>query len=245
MFTLSYKSFLIYIILQILIFNTFIATIWAMGDKPDIDANDIIPLPSPILKGLISVEEAISGRRTRRQFSSEPLTLKEWSQILWAAQGITSNGAIKKRTAPSAGALYPLDIYLILGKNALSPPGVGIFHYLPKQHSLRRLSDKDIIKKVVEASLYQNWMADAPGMIIITAEYKRITSKYGDRGIRYAYIEAGHVAQNCFLQAESLQLNVGIVGAFDDKAITLILPVKETHEPILILPIGRKRKNEP
>jgi SagB-type dehydrogenase family enzyme len=205
------------------------------------DHNDIIALPPPVLKGPVSVEEAIYLRRTKRKFSNVSLTLKEWSQILWAAQGITSDEGIKKRSAPSAGALYPLDIYLILGENGLDPLNTGIFHYLPLQHALKRLSDKDIIKKVAEASLYQYWMTDAAGMVLITAEYSRITGKYGDRGIRYAHIEAGHAAQNCFLQAESLGLHMGIVGAFDDKALIDLLPIPRSHEPILILPMGKDK----
>jgi len=213
----------------------------AMGEKmKDIDTNNIIYLPQPAKKGSVSIEEAINARRTLRNFSSEPLSLKQWSQILWALQGITEDKGIKKRTAPSAGALYPLDIYLVLGENALTPPGTGVFHYLPQKHALESLSNKNITGKIAEASLYQYWIAQAPGMIIITAEYSRISSKYGNRGIRYAHIEAGHAAQNCFLQAESLGLAVGIVGAFDDEALIKILPAPKTHEPILILPIGRK-----
>ncbi len=211
----------------------------AMGRERNTREGEIIQLPSPALKGSVSVEETINSRRTIRSFANKPLTLGEWGQILWAAQGITSDGGIKKRAAPSAGALYPLDIYLILGKSVPESLGAGLFHYLPLKHALRRISAKDFTKKVAEASLHQYWMAEAPGMVLITAEYSRITGKYGDRGIRYAHIEAGHVAQNCFLQAESLTLNVGIVGAFDDKALIDLLPIPRGFEPILLLPIGR------
>jgi SagB-type dehydrogenase family enzyme len=203
--------------------------------------NNIISLPSPTLKGSVSVEEAINIRRTKRKFSNESLTLAEWGQILWAAQGITSDDNRKKRAAPSAGALYPLDIYLILGKGAMGMPKTGVFHYLPLKHALKQISDKDFTREVAQISVYQYWMAEAPGMILITAEYSRITGKYRDRGIRYAHIEAGHVAQNCFLQAESLKLNLGIVGAFDDNELIELLPIPKGHEPILVLPIGRSR----
>jgi SagB-type dehydrogenase family enzyme len=210
-----------------------------MSGEHSMKDSHMISLPSPTLKGPISVEEAINIRRTKREFSNEPLTLAEWGQLLWAAQGITSDGDRKKRTAPSAGALYPLDIYLILGKGAMDPLKKGVFHYLPLKHALKQVSDKDLTKEVAEASLYQNWMAEAPGMILITAEYFRITGKYRDRGIRYAHMEAGHVAQNCFLQAQSLKLNIGIVGAFEDNRLIDLLPIPKSHEPILILPIGR------
>lgn len=210
-----------------------------MSGEHSMKNSQVIPLPSPTLKGSISVEEAINIRRTKRKFSNEPLTLGEWGQILWAAQGVTLDGDMKKRAAPSAGALYPLDIYLILGKGAVDPLEAGVFHYLPLKHALKQISVKDFTKEVAKASLYQYWMAEAPGMILITAEYSRITGKYGDRGIRYAHIEAGHVAQNCFLQAESLKLNLGIVGAFEDKRLIDLLPIPKSHEPILILPVGR------
>lgn len=240
MIILHDRASILIITIQIMLLIFPLTMSWALGEKQNNEGDDLIPLPSASFKGIISVEEAIVNRRTERSFSSEPLALKEWGQILWAAQGITSSEGIKKRSAPSAGALYPLDIYLILGENALKPTGSGVFHYLPIQHALRRLSKKDLRKKVAEASLYQLWMAEAPGMIVITAEYPRITGKYGNRGIRYAHIEAGHVAQNCFLQAESLQLCAGIVGAFDDEALSDLLPFPEGHDPILILPVGRQ-----
>jgi SagB-type dehydrogenase family enzyme len=123
----------------------------------------------------------------------------------------------------------------------MEPLKTGVFHYLPVKHALKRISDKDFTIKVSEASLYQYWMAEAPGMILITAEYSRITGKYDDRGVRYAHIEAGHVAQNCFLQGQSLKLNIGIVGAFDDSKIIDLLNIPKSHEPILILPIGRSK----
>lgn len=213
----------------------------AMGGQNSEEKSNMIQLPSPILKGTISVEEAVNARRTRRDFSDQPLTLEEWGQILWAAQGITSDGNIKKRTAPSAGALYPMELYLILGKGLSNSLSAGIFHYVPTKHALEQISDKNFAKGVAEASLHQSWMAEAPGMILITAEYSRITGKYGKRGIRYAHIEAGHVAQNCLLQAESLNLNVGIVGAFQDQELMDLLPIPKEHEPILILPIGRSK----
>jgi SagB-type dehydrogenase family enzyme len=212
---------------------------WAMSGEHSMKDSNIILLPSPTLKGSVSVEEAINMRRTKREFSEGSLTIEEWGQILWAAQGITLNGDMKKRTAPSAGALYPLDIYLVLSKSAMGPLKAGVFHYLPLKHALKPISDKDFTKEVAKISLYQYWMAETPGMILITAEYSRITGKYGDRGIRYAHIEAGHVAQNCFLQAESLKLNLGIVGAFEDENLIDLLPIPKRHEPILILPIGR------
>ncbi|MBN2372388.1 SagB family peptide dehydrogenase [bacterium] len=239
---LSYKSLILFFAIYIILSIIPLTFVLAMGEGNIKESNNIISLPSPTLKGHVSVEEAIKRRRTRRSFSSDPLSIIEWGQLLWSAQGITSEGNLKKRAAPSAGALFPLDIYLVLGKNSLDPIGTGFFHYLPDHHALKRLSNKDFTKKIAEASLWQYWMAQASGMILITAEYPRITSKYENRGIRYSHIEAGHVAQNCFLQAESLGLSVGIVGAFEDQSLIDLLPIPEGHEPILIIPVGKKAK---
>ena len=241
MIILSNRIFFFCIILGILVFLPRNAMVIAMGREDAEENSHMIQLPSPILKGTISVEEAVNARRTRRNFSDQALTLKEWGQILWAAQGITSDGKIKKRAAPSAGALYPIELYLILSKGFSDSIPAGIFHYVPTKHALEQISDKNFAKEVAKASLHQYWMAEASGMILITAEYSRITGKYGKRGIRYAHIEAGHVAQNCLLQAESLNLKVGIVGAFEDQKLMDLLPIPKTHEPILILPMGRSR----
>jgi SagB-type dehydrogenase family enzyme len=143
------------------------------------------------------------------------------------------------RAAPSAGALYPLDIYLIAGDGGAGSLGAGVYHYEPLQHCLRRLSSKDMRKEVADASLHQSWMAEAAGILLISAEYSRITGKYRERGVRYAHFEAGHVAQNCLLQAESLNLHAGIVGAFEDEAMGKIITLSRGHEPLLLIPIGR------
>ena len=233
-------SFFLLLIGTVITFNSVIMSLGMSGER-SMKEDNLISLPSPAFKGTVSVEEAINIRRTKREFSEESLTMAEWGQILWAAQGITSDNDRKKRATPSAGALYPLDIYLILSNGAKDFPKTGVFHYLPLKHALKQISDRDFSKEVAEASLHQYWMAEAPGMILITAEYSRITGKYGERGIRYAHIEAGHVAQNCFLQAQSLKLDMGIVGAFKDNKLIDLLEIPKSHEPILILPIGRSK----
>ncbi|MGA1843818.1 MAG: SagB/ThcOx family dehydrogenase [bacterium] len=241
MLIISHKAPLFFSIMGMLITVIPLSVSWAMGTGRSAQDTARIPLPSPALTGTVSVEEAIKARRTRRNFSPDPLSMEEWGQILWAAQGITSEGGMGMRAAPSAGALYPLDIYLIAGEGGTGSLSAGVYHYEPLQHALMRLSSEDMRKKVAEASLYQGWMAEAPGMILIAVEYARITGKYKERGIRYAHFEAGHVAQNCFLQAESLGLHVGIVGAFEDETMKKILPLPKGHEPLLILPVGRPR----
>jgi SagB-type dehydrogenase family enzyme len=196
-----------------------------------------IPLPKPSLNGKVSVEKAIKERRTIRDFKDRLLSLTHLSQLLWAAQGIT-DPTIGRRAAPSGGALYPLDIYVLIGENGVEKMEAGVYHYLPKEHSVLPISKGDRRKEIASASLWQMWMAKAPVIFIITAEYKRITWKYGERGIRYSLIEVGHVGQNLFLQAEALGLGAGIVGAFNDLEVSKVAGFPSKHEPLLIMPVG-------
>jgi SagB-type dehydrogenase family enzyme len=199
-----------------------------------------ILLPKPSLDGKVSLEKTIQERRTIRDFKDRSLTLTHLSQLLWAGQGITDLKE-KKRAAPSAGALYPLDIYVIVGEKGVEGMEPGVYHYLAEGHSMSPISKGDCRKEVASASLWQMWMAKAPILFVITAEYKRIMGKYGGRGIRYALIEVGHVAQNLFLQAEALGLGAGIVGAFQDEEVSKAIDIPSKHEPLLIMPVGYKR----
>jgi SagB-type dehydrogenase family enzyme len=199
-----------------------------------------ISLPKPSSDGKVSVEKAIKQRRTIRDFRDRILSLAHLSQLLWATQGITDTTE-GKRAAPSGGALYPLDIYIIIGENGVEKMDAGIYHYLPKEHSISLISKGDRRKEIASASLGQRWMAKAPVIFVITAEYRRITGKYGERGIRYALIETGHVGQNLFLQAEALGLGAGIVGAFNDLEVSKVAGLLPKHEPLLIMPVGYKK----
>jgi SagB-type dehydrogenase family enzyme len=199
-----------------------------------------ISLPKPSFDGKVSLEKAIKERRTIRDFRERTLSLNHLSQLLWAAQGIT-DPTMGRRAAPSGGALYPLDIYILIGENGVEKMEAGIYHYLPKGHSVSVISKGDRRREISSASLSQMWMAKAPVIFIITAEYKRITGKYGERGVRYALIEVGHVGQNLFLEAEALGLGAGIVGAFDDLEVSKVAGLPPKHEPLLIMPVGYKR----
>ena len=199
-----------------------------------------ILLPRPSSDGKVSVEKAIKERRTIRDFKERILSLAHLSQLLWAAQGIT-DPIERKRAAPSGGALYPLDVYILAGENGVEKIEAGVYLYLPKEHSVLPISKGDRRKEIASASLGQMWMAKAPVIFIITAEYRRITAKYGERGIRYALIEAGHMGQNLFLQSEALGLGAGIVGAFNDLEVSKVAGLPPKHEPLLIMPIGYKK----
>jgi SagB-type dehydrogenase family enzyme len=198
-----------------------------------------IALPSPSYKGTGSVEEALKARRTHRSFQSRPLTLKQFSQILWGAYGVTAQkyGSFLK-TAPSAGALYPLDIYGVVGEGGVETLAPGIYHFRPENHAVELIKQGDLRAEVARQALQQMWMAKAPLMLVITGEYSRSSIKYGPRGVTYTHIEAGHVGQNIFLQAEAIGLKAGIVGAFNNQQIIRAMGLSTSHDPLLIMPVG-------
>ncbi|MCP4349781.1 MAG: SagB/ThcOx family dehydrogenase [Desulfobacterales bacterium] len=197
-------------------------------------------LPKPVTDGNISLEQTIKNRRTIRSFESKPLKIEQLSQLLWAAQGITEDRGFK-RAAPSGGALYPMDIYTVAGNNGVENLSPGIYHYAPANHSVKLITEGDLRNDVAGASLWQSWMAKAPVNLVITADYARICSKYGDRGVRYAMLEAGHVGQNIFLQAVAIGMGAGIVGAFDDNKLISIMNIPKSHEPLLAMPVGYEK----
>jgi len=196
-----------------------------------------IKLPLPQLEGKMSVEEALARRRSRRVFKDYSLNIEQVSQLLWSAQGITEE-RIGFRTAPSAGATYPLDIYLVVGKDKLENLKTGVYHYNPHHHSLTIILEEDQRRELARACLRQKFIEDAPVSLIITAEFSRITNRYGKRGIYYAYMEAGHIGQNIYLQAESLELGTVVIGAFYEEDISQALNLPDQHIPLYVMPVG-------
>jgi len=186
------------------------------------------------------VEEAIAARRTVRSFSSQALTDEQLSQLLWATWGVIDPREGRK-AIPSAGALYPLEVYIAVGADGVRGLEEGIYRYLSEEHSLERIAPGDRRREVADASLWQMWMASAPVIFVIAAEYGRTTRKYGDRGVRYVLMEVGHAAQNLFLECVALGLGAGIVGAFYDDKVAEVLSLPEHHEPLLIMPVGYPR----
>jgi SagB-type dehydrogenase family enzyme len=199
------------------------------GKMPE---EQVITLPSPRLKSEVSVEEALLKRRSVRSFTEEELTSEEISQILWAAQGITEQKH-GLRTSPSAGALYPLETYVVKKE--------GAYHYLPQGHKLKKTLEGDLRLSLSRAALEQEAVKGAPCDIVITCVYQRTTQKYGPRGIRYVHIEAGHVAQNIHLQAVALGLSSVPIGAFNDDEVKRVLSLPQDHEPMYIIPVGHPR----
>jgi len=199
---------------------------------------EVINLPQPRLDSEVSIEETLLRRRSIRDYSPEALTIEEVSQLLWAAQGITDPRGF--RTAPSAGALYPLEVYLVVGKvRGLSP---GVYHYEPKGHRIIKVIDGDLRKRLASAALGQAWVKEGAISLVFTAVYHRTTRKYGDRGIRYVHMEVGHAAQNVYLQAVALGLGTVVVGAFFDEEVKEMLLLPPEEQPLYVMPVGRLKK---
>lgn len=199
------------------------------------DKDEDIKLPKPKTSGKISIEETLNNRRTIRHYSKKPMDINELSQLLWAAQGITSKEGL--RTAPSAGALYPLEIFIVVG-NVYNLEN-GTYKYNPSKHSIKKLSSGDNRKLLADAALGQEQINSAAAIIIITALPERTTWKYGERGKRYVQIEVGHSAQNVMLQAEALEIGVCPIGAFQDEKVKKVLGLTN-EEPFYILTLGKK-----
>lgn len=177
-------------------------------------------------------------RRSVRDYTDEPLTLQEVSQLLWAAQGITGRRGF--RTSPSAGATYPLEIYLVAGN--VEGIDQGMYRYVPDRHAIVKLLDGDLRSQLSEAALGQECVRRGAIDIVFTAVYGRTTWRYGGRGIRYVHMEIGHAAQNIYLQATALNLGTVAVGAFYDDRVKRILSLAEEEEPLYIMPVGRRRE---
>jgi SagB-type dehydrogenase family enzyme len=187
-----------------------------------------ILLPAPAYRGL-SVEEAIYKRRSIRNYSEKPVSLKELSQLLFAAQGVTGksdNQAL--RSAPSAGALYPFEVYLVV--NNVQDLPRGIYHYAVMDHALEQIKSGDFREKITTAGLKQEMLGTANVTFVLSAIFDRTRYKYGERGLRYVYIEAGHIGQNICLQATSLGLGSCCVGAFLDDDLNKLIDVDGRKE---------------
>lgn len=190
-----------------------------------------VRLPEPKVKGSVSIEETLHQRRSVRDYKKGSMSLEEVSQLLWAGSGKN----LYRRTAPSAGATYPLEIYLIAGEvEGLEP---GVYHYSITQHSLEKTREQDVRRGLCRAALEQRMIERAPINIIIAADYRRTTGHYGQRGMRYVHMEVGHVGQNVSLQAVALNMGTVMIGAFDDQRVKEILEIEE--EPLYILPVGK------
>lgn len=190
-----------------------------------------IRLPKPKEIGSVSIEETLNQRRSVRDYKKGLLTIEEISQLLWSASGKN----LFRRTAPSAGATYPLEIYLVVGEVEDLEPGV--YHYSNPRHSLDKTKGEDVRRALCRAALEQRMIERAPISIIIAADYNRTTGHYGQRGVRYVHMEVGHVGQNVSLQAVALNMGTVMIGAFNDQRVKEVLEIEE--DPLYIIPVGK------
>lgn len=196
----------------------------------------IVKLPEPKYDSKVSVEKALLERRSIRNYKDEPLTLAEVSQLLWSAQGITDRRGF--RTAPSAGALYPLEIYVVVGNVAgLSE---GTYQYKPQYHKLVKVAEGDKRAGLCSACFGQAWVKKGAVVIVFSAIYEQTTKRYGQKGIRYVDMEAGHAVQNVYLQAVSLNLGTVVIGAFNDNEVKKIMNLTDKEQPVCLMPVGRR-----
>lgn len=202
------------------------------------DTGKTVALPGPRHKGKISVEEAIYKRRAVRKYRKEPLSLADTAQILWASAGSTIDGLTgATRAYPSAGASYPIEVYLVSGKVAGLDP--GLYRYNWEKHSITMIKAGDFRDALSLASMGQEMIKYAPISIILSAKYGKTTNRYGDRGrARYVPMDAGSIGQNIHLQTEALGLGTVIIGAFKDPAVKSIIGY-EDETPLYIMPIGK------
>jgi len=192
----------------------------------------VIALPAPQLKGTLTLEETLAQRRSVRAFSDAPLTPAELGQLLWAAQGTTHPSGL--RTAPSAGALYPLEVYAVTRE--------ATYHYEPPGHRMAVHIPGDVRPALYAAALRQDPVLSAPAVIVITAVYARTAQKYGaDRSPRYVHLEAGHAAQNILLQAVALNLGAVPIGAFEDEKVKQALELPADQQPLYLIPVGHPK----
>jgi len=200
-----------------------------------LDKAQRVKLAKPCRDGSVSLERCVQQRRSVRSFREQVLTKDELGQLLWAAQGVT--GPEAERAVPSAGALYPLELYVVAGNVASIM--AGVYHYLTGRHELLLAVTGYQREKFVEAALDQDWIGAASAFICIAAAFERTTVKYGNRGRGYVYMEAGHAAESLMLQAVALGLATTIVGAFSDDEVSHLLRLGADEIPLCLIPVGR------
>jgi SagB-type dehydrogenase family enzyme len=235
------KRVYVFIFLIVLLVVFFIVLIYINKDNNNlINMKEkiirIIDLPDPQLESAVSIEEALLKRRSVREFLDKELSILQISQILWSAYGLTDKEKGFK-TAPSAGAIYPLDIYLVINQES-DDLSQGVYKYDSQNHKLGQISNKLIRKELTDLALGQDSLRQAPIVLVITGDYQKTINRYGERAHRYVHMEAGHVSQNVYLQAVSLNLGTVVIGAFDDQSVNSLLGLPKNITTLYLMPIG-------
>lgn len=200
-----------------------------------------IALPEPRRDSVTSVEAAITNRRSRRSFAGTPLDEADVGQLLWAGQGLTREGmGDAYRAAPSAGATYPLVVFLELPPDGCEGLPAGLLRYEPEEHGLGQVHDSSLRDDLVRAALEQDVVEGGAATIVVAADFDRTTREYPEHGRRYVHMEAGHVAQNVQLACESRGLSCCPVGAFQDEQLHSALSLPDELDPLYLLPVGNR-----
>ena len=194
-----------------------------------------IKLPDPQQSNCNAIEEALFKKRSIAKYKNVPITCSDLSQVLWASQGIAESKDPKK--SPSTEALFPLEVYAIIA-NVIGIPA-GIYQYRPHTNELVRIAAGDMRNEIAKAALGRKSVRTAPAVIVVSAVYVRTTSKLGEKGIRYAHMEAGHAAQNISLQAVALNLGSVMIGSFHESDLKKIMHMDDREQPMYIIPVGK------
>jgi SagB-type dehydrogenase family enzyme len=201
-----------------------------------------IELPAPSASGQFSVEQGIAKKSTVRDFAATPLSPAQVGQLLWAANGrLPGVDAMTAATRvyPSAGGLYPLEVFLVVGKDRVTGVPEGVYYYDWRSHSLKLINSGDKRTQLASACHQQMWLARAPALVVIGGIFERTTAKYQKRGERYVVMDAGSSCQNVYLQAAALGLHAGVVGAFVDEQVTAVLKLPAGVYPFLVVAVGQ------
>lgn len=196
------------------------------------ESNVMIKLPAVEMEKGSEVVKVMARRRSVRSFARRAVEMEKIGALVWAAQGVSSPWGY--RTAPSAGALYPLETYVATAD--------GVYQYVPQEHALTQRGTNDVRGALARAAYGQTFVAEAPVVVIFTAVYERETRKYGQRGIMYTHMEVGHAAQNLMLRAVELGLGTVAVGAFEERGVSAALGLGKEETPVYIVPVGYPRK---
>ncbi|MEL7670415.1 SagB/ThcOx family dehydrogenase [Methanobacterium sp.] len=244
---MSRKGKIILIILIILLGVTIAYLVWPQSATTSNSQRTVIStinLPSPILDGNVSVEQAIQNRRSVRHYTNQSITLQDVSQLMWAAQGITDK-ANNLRSVPSGGQVYPLEVYIIVGKDGVTGLSEGIYHYNPYNNTLEKTSESDARSDLSQAANGQAWVKEAPVDIVITGDYSKMVAKYKDETLctRFVNLEAGHAGENIYLEAEARGLVTVALGSFKDDQVHTVLGLPENENTIYIYPVGYSAYN--
>ncbi len=197
--------------------------------------DNMMQLPEVVVDGQMSLEKAMSLRRSIRTYADEPLSLSDLSQLLWSAQGITNERGF--RTAPSAGATFPLEMFVVA--NRVEGLSKGIYHYLPFDHELELIRTDDVLEPLFRACLSQSMILEAGATLVFAAVFERTTARYGNRGERYVFNEIGHASQNVHLQSAALDLGTVVIGAYRDDDVEDILQLGDQYRVLYLMPVGK------